>query len=103
MDKETQEKIGQLQMFEQNLQQSLMQRQQLKAQLSEIDTALAELEKTDTSYRIIGNIMVKSTKEDIKKDLTEKKDMMEIRVKTLEKQEGQLKEKAKAPRRLWLS
>ncbi len=38
--------------------------------------------------------MVSSKKEDIKKDLSSKKEMAEMRVKNLEKQETQLKEKA---------
>jgi len=94
MDKETEEKIGQLQMLEQNLQQSLMQRQQFTAQLSEVETALKELTATDTSYRIIGNIMVKTEKPELEKDLKEKKEMIDVRIKSLESQENKMKEKA---------
>jgi len=95
MDEAVQEKIGKLQMMEQNMQNFLMQRQQFQSQLGEIESALEELDKTDTAYRIIGNIMVKSPKDTLKKDLTSKKELMEVRIQALEKQESQLQEKAK--------
>jgi prefoldin beta subunit len=93
MTKDTQEKIG-LQMIEQNLQNLLAQRQQFQAQMVEIESALRELETSKTAYKIVGNIMVSSDKESLQKDLKEKKEMAEIRIRTLEKQEKQLKEKA---------
>ncbi len=43
--------------------------------------------------------MVSSSKEDLEKDLTSKKEMTEIRVKTFEKQENSLKEKAEGLRK----
>lgn len=94
MEKDVQEKIAQLQIMEQNLQSSLAQRQQFQGQLMEVESALKEIDKTDKAYKIIGNIMVHSSKDDLKKDLNSKKDLMEIRIKTLEKQESQLQEKA---------
>ncbi|MCH7552149.1 prefoldin subunit beta [Patescibacteria group bacterium] len=94
MEKGVQEKIAKLQGLEQNLQNFLLQRQQFQTQLMEIDSALDEIEKTDSAYKIVGNIMVKTGKEDLKKDLTQKKELMEIRITSLEKQESQLQEKA---------
>lgn len=89
------EKIKELQLIEQNSQQYVMQKQQFQTQLVEIDSALQELDKTDESYKIIGNIMVKTDKKVLKEDLTKKKEIFELRIKTLEKQEAKLKEKAK--------
>jgi len=94
MEKATEEKIQQLQMIEQGMQSFSMQKQQFQAQLVELDSALNELEKTDTAYKIVGNVMVLSNKEDLVKDLTSKKEVIELRIKTLEKQEAQMKEKA---------
>lgn len=71
-----------------------MQKQQFQLQQVEIESALKELEKVDEAYKIVGNIMVLSKKDDLKKDLDSKKDVMELRVKTMEKQEDQLREKA---------
>ncbi len=94
MTQETQEKIGQLQLIEQNLQSLLAQKQQFQSQIVEIGSALKETKDSKTVYKIVGNIMVSSEKESLEKDLKEKKEMMDIRIKALEKQETQLKEKA---------
>jgi len=96
VEKETEKKISQLQMMEQSMQTFLMQKQQFQAQLIEIESALKELEKSKEAYKIVGNIMVKGNKEDIEDDLKKKKEMIDLRIKTLEKQESQIKEKAGA-------
>lgn len=95
LQKETEQKIGQLQMLEQNMQASLMQKQQFQTQLIEIESALSELKNTNTAYKIVGNIMINSTKENLVTDLNQKKEMFELRIKSLEKQEEQFKAKAK--------
>ncbi len=95
MSKETEQKIGQLQLMEQNLQNFLMQKQTFQTQLFEIDNALQELEKTnDKAYKIVGTVMIASKKEDLVKELNEKKSVVELRIKSLEKQEKAIKEKA---------
>jgi prefoldin beta subunit len=96
MEKSTEEKIMQLQMIEQGMQNFLIQKQQFQAQLVEIDSALKELGKTDSAYKIVGNIMISADKEELLKELSSKKEMVELRIKTLEKQEKQMKEKASA-------
>jgi prefoldin beta subunit len=93
---ETQEKINQIQIIQQNIQNLSMQRQQFQIQETEIESALSELEKTETSYKIIGNIMVKTDKETLKKDLQEKHEMLKIRINTIEKQEDKMREKAES-------
>jgi len=72
LSKETQEKITQLQMMEQALQNSVLQKQQLSTQLIEIDSAIKELETTPKSYKIIGNIMIDTNKIELTKDLIKK-------------------------------
>lgn len=94
MEKETEAKISQLQLYEQSVQNLLMQKQQYQLQLAEIESALKELDKTDEAHKIVGNIMVLTKKDDLKKDLKEKKDVTELRIKSFEKQEKQIKEKA---------
>ena len=84
----------QLQMLEQSMQNMMMQKQQFQLQQVEIESALKELEKVDEAYKIIGNIMVLSKKEDLKSDLSSKKEVIELRIKSMEKQEDQLREKA---------
>lgn len=94
MEKVLQEKIAKLQTMEQSVQQYVMQRQQFNAQLLEIDSALSEIESSQEMYKIIGNIMVKSSKATLKKELEHRKEMANLRIKTLEKQEGKIKDKA---------
>lgn len=91
---ETKQKISQLQLLEQNLQNFMLQKQQFQTQLMEVESALTELEKSDTAYKIVGNIMVISKKDELQKDLKAKKEMLELRIKTLENQEDKIREKA---------
>jgi prefoldin beta subunit len=93
--KETEQKISQLQMLEQGLQSFNLQKQQLQTKLLEVDSALEELSKTDISYKIIGNIMVKVDKEKLKEELEQNKNTVTIRIKSVEKQETSMREKAK--------
>ena len=94
VSKETEQKIGQLQMFEQSLQNFLGQKQQFQVQLVEVESALGEIESTNKAYKIIGNIMVENDKNELKADLQSKKEMLELRIKTMEKQETQVRERA---------
>ena len=71
-----------------------LSKQQLQAQLLEIKEALEELEKAqeeDKVYKIIGRIMISTPRDRVKKELQEKKDAIETRLMTLQKQEALLK------------
>lgn len=92
--KDTEQKISQLQMFEQSLQNFLGQKQQFQIQLAEVESALNELDNTDKAYKIVGNIMVEADKSELKADLQSRKEMLELRLKTMDKQEAQVREKA---------
>ena len=70
-----------------------MQKQRFQTELLETENALKELTKAKEAYKIVGNIMVSSTKEDLKKELEEKKKITDLRIKNLEKEESKLKEK----------
>lgn len=95
MDKETESKIQQLQMFEQNMQHILMQKQTVQSQQIEVENALSELETSKgETFKIIGPIMVQADKEKLKSDLNSKKEVIELKIKNFEKQETQLKEKS---------
>lgn len=93
MDNQMQEKIGQIQLIQQNLENFGMQKQQFQVQQTEIETALLEIKNTNTAYKIVGNIMVLTDKEKLRKDLEEKNEMLTIRVNTIEKQEDKLRSK----------
>ncbi|MEM0023685.1 MAG: prefoldin subunit beta [Thermofilaceae archaeon] len=69
-------------------------RQQLQAQLTEVDEALKELSTVDDShpvYKIVGTIIVLKSKSSVVNELNNLKETIEIRIKTLEKQEDLLK------------
>ncbi len=89
------EKIRQLQMMEQNLTTLLLQKQQLQAQLMDIESAIKELEKVEQAYRIVGNIMVKKDKEELLKELKSEKELIELKLRTIATQENKIKKKAK--------
>lgn len=90
-----QNKIQQMQFLEQNLQSLMMQKQAFQMELNETISALKEIENAeDEVYRIIGQLMIKTSKEKIKEDLMSKRKLIEIRLNSLEKQEGSLSEQA---------
>jgi len=94
MKKQTQEKINELQLLEQNLQNVLMQKNSFNSQFLEIKNALKEIETAKNKiYKITGTIMIEAKKENLKKELTSKKEVIELRIKNIEKQEKQLQEK----------
>ena len=84
-------KVNQLQLLQQNLQNILIQKQQFESQLIEVNSALVELENTDKAYKILGKIMVSTKKEDLSKDLNDKKEIYDLRIKHLIKQEESIK------------
>ncbi len=90
------DKLAQLQTIEQNLTSLLLQKQQLQAQLTEIENALKELENVENAYRIVGNIMIKKNKEELMEELKKEKEFIELRIKTITTQEEKLKEKAQS-------
>ena len=87
-------KVSQLQILQQNLQSLLVQKQQFQIQLNEIESAASELKDAKQTYKIVGNIMVLGEKESISKQLDQRRDIIELRIKTIESQEEKLRKKA---------
>lgn len=94
--KDSQEKINKLQFFEQNLQSLESTRQQLQSQLFELDSAIASLEQAPAAYKIVGSVMVSSDPKKLLEELKQKKDILDLRISSVEKQETKLRESAKA-------
>ena len=95
MKEEIQQKMQDMQVFEQNLQSLLIQKQNIHVQLSEIDSALIELKSAKDAYKLVGGIMVLSKKEDLVDSLNQRKKMFELRMKKIEEQEKEFQEKSK--------
>lgn len=92
------EQISRLQQLQQNLQAIMMQKQQIELEIVETERALEELNKITTSdsiYKAAGPLLIKSEKDTIEKDLTEKKELANTRVMVLGKQELRVKENLK--------
>ena len=91
----SQKMLEQLQIVEQNLQNLLLQKQMFQLELIETDNALGELKKTKSEdiFKIVGSLMVKSNKVDLTKSLERKKELLNLRIKAIEKQEENLKNK----------
>jgi len=87
-------KIQELAILEQNLQSVLFQKQAFELEMDETVSALKEIEKSgDEVFKIIGQLMIKTEKSKIKGELDEKKKILDLRIKSLEKQESYLREK----------
>lgn len=92
------EQVSRLQQLQQNLQAIMMQKQQMEVESVETDRALEELKKAgadDAVYKAAGSVMVKAKKEEVVKELEEKKELSTTRAKVLEKQEARVKENLK--------
>ncbi len=89
------EKFQELQMLEQNLQALLYQKQAFNMELAETESALKELKKSgEDAYKIVGNLMIKTDKRSIQEELEKKQKMLELKLKSLEKQEAPLTNQA---------
>tara|TARA_Y100000310_G_C20703043_1_gene831892 strand:+ start:6905 stop:7237 length:333 start_codon:yes stop_codon:yes gene_type:complete len=92
MKKDFEQDVSQLQVLEQNLQNLGMQKQNMQLQVMEIEGSLKELDTYEGSaYKIIGPVMIEADRENLVKDLNEKKEVLNTRLKSVEEQESSLK------------
>lgn len=92
------EQLARFEQLQQNLQAILVQKQQVEMEASEISKALDELRKasdSDPVYKSAGNILVRAKKEDLVKDLEERKELSGTRSAVLTKQEQRVRENVK--------
>ena len=90
-----QNQIAQFQQLQQQLQAVSSQKLQMCAQIKEIERTISELDKaTGDVYKNVGSLMIKvDNKDSVKAELEEGKETMEVRVKSMERQEVALREK----------
>jgi prefoldin beta subunit len=95
MDKESEQIIGQAQLYGQQMQNIAAQKTALVMELNEMKKSLEELEKSGekTVFKISGAILIKADAEVVRKELNDKKEMITFRMKTLERQGEKMKEK----------
>lgn len=94
VNKDLANKIQELQIIEQSLQNILIQKQNLQFEQNEYSEALESLEEAKGDvYKVVGQIMIKSKKEDLKKELEEKNEVADLKIKNFERQEKTVKDK----------
>lgn len=94
IDEATGKKFQEMQSLEQTLQSILMQKQAFVLEQEETEKALSEIKNSgDEVYKLIGQLLLKSDKGKIMEDLEKKNEILELRIKNLEKQEDSLNER----------
>jgi prefoldin beta subunit len=91
-----QEKLSRLQQLQNTMQQLVLQKQRLDLELTESERALKTLEDVPSDakvYKSAGSILVEKKKEDVVKELEDRKEFLEMRSKVLAKQEGNTRER----------
>ena len=90
-----QEELARYDQLQQTLQALLAQKQQVDLEIAELDRALEELQKQPDDvevYKVAGSIMIKSNKQDLLKELQEKKELANTRRTVLSKQEEKVRQ-----------
>ena len=94
-----QNKLKQAQQLEAQIEQIATQKYQLDLRIKEIDKTLKELQSIGSEtpvYKSVGNVLYRvEDKQKLIDDLSEQKELSEIRIKTLEKRQKTLEDKYK--------
>jgi len=92
MNEELQRDVLEFQRGRQQLMSVSGQRQQLQLQSSTLGAAMDEMDKSkeETVYKAVGNILIKKKTSEAKSEIKESKETLDLRIKTLSKQEESL-------------
>jgi prefoldin beta subunit len=93
---EAEEKIEELRDLQQTAQEVAVQKGQAETELEEAQNAQAALEDLDGDtemYREVGELLVETTFDDAEADIDSRISDLEVRVETLERQEGRVQER----------
>ena len=94
MEKDNQQ-IQELQMLEQSIQNLFLQKQAFQLELNETQKALEEIKDSRGDiFKIIGQLMIKTDGEKVEKELEGREKMLDLKLKSLEKQEKTIVERA---------
>lgn len=84
------EDLQEMQMLDQSLHNLLLQKQAFQMELSETKSGLVEIEKSGEVFKLIGELMIKVGKEKVKEELLSKEKILNMRIKSIEKQEDSI-------------
>jgi len=95
---EVQQILVQIEQLRQQYQIVQSQRINLEARYNEVKNALSELEKSQEKsvYKSIGAILVRKNKDEVIKELKEEKELLEVRINAVKKQEQSISDKMRA-------
>lgn len=91
-----QHQLAQFQQAQQQAQAISMQKQTVDMQLKETENALEELKKTEDDadvYKTAGTLLIKVKKDEMTKELEEKLETLQLREKTVKRQEDRIMKK----------
>lgn len=80
---------------QQQLQSVLLRKQQYEAELREVEKAITEIEKLPQDakiYKSVGNFLIQQSRDAALQELKDRKELLELHVKTLTRQESMLRE-----------
>lgn len=95
MSPQLQNQIAQFQQVQQQLQATSNQKIQMEAQKKEMERTVDELGKSEGDvYKNVGSLLLKvRDKEEVKNEILDSMETMDIRIKSLDRQEKGLREK----------
>lgn len=89
------EQLARFEQAQQSLQAIMAQKQQVESELAEVERALSELSKASAEtvvYKSAGSLLIKTSKDDMLKDLQERRELGNTRLTVLGKQENRMRE-----------
>ncbi|MDM7939250.1 MAG: prefoldin subunit beta [Methanothrix sp.] len=88
-----QNQLAQLQQLQQQAQAVMTQKNQIEVLIRETEAALKELEKSSDDaviYKSVGELLFRADRSKLMEELKERKEMMDLRLKTMAKQEERI-------------
>jgi len=91
-----QNQVAQIQQIQQQAQALMTQKSQVEMMLRETEAAVKELEASNEEaiiYKSVGEILLAADKSKLTEELKEKKEVLDLRLKTLVKQEERIQKR----------
>ncbi|MEM5828210.1 MAG: prefoldin subunit [Candidatus Aenigmatarchaeota archaeon] len=98
----SEEKQKEILLTQQQYQNVILEIETLKLRSKEIEEVLEELNKTEKeeAYKLVGNVLIKTSKQNLINELKEENELITLRLKNLEKHKQKLEEKLKEFKKL---
>ncbi|WP_052886018.1 prefoldin subunit beta [Thermoproteus uzoniensis] len=90
-----QDLVNRFQQAQNQLQSVLLRKQQYEAELRDVEKAMGEIEKLSQDakvYKSVGNFLLQTSRDVALQELKERKELLELHIKTLSRQESMLRE-----------